>query len=421
LALCEEPRLHRSATTIDGIGTRELLEERRSLLAVTGRMERSICRAADWLIGRFAPQGPIMGKRDLSYCHKVTWGLYEAGRLDAVRQLLDWIATNARIGPGRYYFPEEPPFNKDMQRLYRLLTFAQVAERLKHPALANKETRKEIMAHQHSSGGAFANIDDPEYMQTINPLVTSFFAEWALAADLKGPAKRSADFLARMVEGNASHMNAQPGRFCYNYDAATDSLVTEPEPSEEINCFVDTVKPRQHFYQIGTAMAALADVYAATGTARYLDCALKLAEFEARLNPVGLRWPSYCKIGWGAAELYAITGLPAHRAAAANVSEVTFMGAQTQEGGWERMFYPMKDHGAWESISYDGSGRVPSGIEEDGSWGILSAEEITGEFTAEMARTLSAFKDALSQIEERLQSFGFNRASSAVARPTQAR
>ena len=413
--------MHQTNGATDGLGTRELLEERRALLAVIGRMDRSISKAADWLIGRFAPHGPIMAKRDLSYCHKVTWGLYEAGRLDAVGELLDWIAANARIGPGRYYFPEEPPFNKDMQRLYRLLTFAQVAERVKHPAFANKETRKEILAHQHSSGGAFANIDDPEYMKTINPLVTSFFAEWALAAGLKGPAGRSGDFLARMVEGNASHMNAEPGRFYYNYDPATDGLVTEPKPSEEMNCFVDTVKPRQHFYQIGTAMAGLADVYAATGTARYLDCALKLAQFEARLNPAGLRWPSYCKIGWGAAELYVMTGLPTHRAAAANVSEVTFMAAQTQDGGWERMFYPMKDHGAWESVSYDGSGRVPSRMKEDGSWGILSAEEITGEFTAEMARTLSAFKDALSHIEERLQSSGSNRASSAAAWPTRNR
>jgi len=380
-------------------------------------MERSISKAADWLMGRFAPHGPIMGKRDLSYCHKVTWGLYEAGRLDGARLLLDWIASNARVSVGRYYFPEEPAFNKDLQRLYRVLTFAQVAERLNHPAFANRETRREILAHQHSSGGVFANIDDPRYMETIGPLVTSFFAEWALAAGLNGPAKRSADFLTRMVEANLSHMDAQPGRFYYNYDPATDGLVTEPEPGQEINCFVDTAKPKQHFYQVGTAMAALSDVYAATGESRYLDAALKLARFEARLNPAGLRWPSYCKIGWGAAELYAVTGLPAHRDAAANVSEVTFMATQTQEGGWERMFYPIKDHGAWESVSYDGSGRVPVTIEDDGTWGVLSAEEITGEFAAEMARTLSAFKNALGRIEARLQSLGFRLHSTSIHDP----
>lgn len=63
------------------------------------------------------------------------------------------------------------------------------------------------------------------------------------------------------------------------------------------------------------------------------------------LNPAGLRWPSYCKVGWGAAELYAVTGSPTHRIMAANVSEVTFMGAQTDYGGWEDMVYPLKDQG----------------------------------------------------------------------------
>jgi hypothetical protein len=144
-------------------------------------------------------------------------------------------------------------------------------------------------------------------------------------------------------------------------------------------------------------------VYALTGDTRHLNAALRLAEFEQRLNPMGLRWPSYCKIGWGAAELYAITGSPTQRVMAANVSEVTFMAAQTAWGGWEHMFYPLTDRGIWTSVGYDGSGRLPQSLPKDGSWARLSGHEITGEFLGEMGRTLAVFKSVLGRIEARLR------------------
>jgi hypothetical protein len=206
-----------------------------------------------------------------------------------------------------------------------------------------------------------------------------------------------------IVELNRPHMHAQPGRFYFNYDPQREALVTEPAPGEEINCFVDTLKTKQHFYYIGTSMAALADTYALTGRERHLDAALRLAEFEEQLNPVGLRWPSYCKIGWGAAELYAVTGAPTHRRMASDVSDVTFMGAQTPTGGWASMFYPLRDAGNWRSVDYVGTVHTPTTIRDDGSWAHLSGQEITGEFLGEMGRTLHVFKAALGRVDARLQ------------------
>jgi hypothetical protein len=366
------------------------------------RMETAMTRGANWLIDRFAPKGPIMGVRDLSLCHKAVWGLYEDGRIAEVERLFDWIAANACMGVGRYGFPEEPPFNNEMQLLYRFLTFGKIAERLRHPAFANDETREETITYQHESGGVFGNKDKAEYMATLNPLFTSFFTEWALAAGLAEPAVRSADFLADIVEMNGPHMAADPGRFYYLFDPQAGALVTEAAPGEEIACFVDTLKTKQYFYYIGTAMAALADTYAAHGDARHLAAAEELAAFEQRLNPVGLRWPSYCKIGWGAAQLYRLTGDPAHRLMAANVSEVTFIGAQTAAGGWEDMYYPVRDTGSWQTITYDGAGNVPDELEDDGSWAKLSGDEVSGEFLGEMGSTLAAFKTVLGAVEQRI-------------------
>jgi hypothetical protein len=89
---------------------------------------------------------------------------------------------------------------------------------------------------------------------------------------------------------------------------------------------------------------------------------------------------------------------------AANVSAITFMAAQTGYGGWEDMYYPLKDHGAWRSVEYDGAGRVPETLPDDGSWAHLAGHEITGEFLGEMGRTLAAFKVALGHVEHRLHS-----------------
>jgi len=364
------------------------------------KMEVSMARGADWLLSQFSPEGPVMRDPDLSYCHKTVWGLYEAGRTDAVTRLLDWIAEEAKMGTGRYGFPEEPPFSREMQLLYRFLTFGKVAERIGHPAFANEETREEILTYQHESGGVWGNKDKSEYMRVLSPLVTSFFTEWALAAGLIPAAEQSADFLVLLVKENLPHMIESPGRFYFNYDPWEEALVTEADPDEDINCFVDTDKPKQQFYQIGTSMAALADMYMFTHQKRHLQSALKLAEFERRLNPLGLRWPSYCKIGWGAAELYSVTGSPLHRIAAANVSEITFMASQTGDGGWSDFYYPLRDHGAWESVTYDGS--RPAGPKADGSWARLAGHEITGEFLGEMGRTLVAFKEALRRIREEL-------------------
>jgi hypothetical protein len=277
-----------------------------------------------------------------------------------------------------------------------------VAEKLGHPALANDEVRQEVLTYQHECGGVWGNKDKDEYMQSLNPLVPSFFTEWALAAGLGDAAKRSADFLAMMVDQNRTHMSSEPGRFYLNYDPREERLVTEANPGGDINCFVDTTRPKQQFYQIGTAMAGLACAYRALGEERHLQAALKLAEFENRLEPEGLRWPSYCKIGWGAAELYGVTGMPAHRVMASNVAEKTFIAAQTADGGWENMIYPLKDHGVWEDIHYDGSGTVPTSPVDDGSWARLLAEEIAGEFLGEMGRILAVFRQALVAVERRL-------------------
>lgn len=381
-----------------------LQEEQRALVEMIERMSLGMTRGANWLISEFSPAGPIMRDRDVSYCHKVTWGLFEDGRLEEAWRILDWLHATARQGVAQYYFPEEPPFNREMQRVYRFLTFGKIAEALRHPSFANDETRETVCSYLHETGGCFGHPDNPELRRYLNPLVTAFFTEWALPAGLHEAARKSGDFLVMMTELNEPYMENEPGRFYYLYDPQADQLVTEPPDGQALNCYVDTVGTKQHFYYMGCSMAALADLYLAGHGSKYLHAAKVLADFTERCNPEGLRWPSYCKVGWGAAELYAATGHPCHRIMASNTSDITFLAAQTRAGGWENMYYPIKDDGNWRTIVYDGRGLVPKRGElaDDGSWAWLSGHEITGEFLGEMGRTLKVFKAALGHVERRI-------------------
>ncbi len=353
---------------------------------------------AHYLLSNLAPNGPIAGVEKLSFCHKVSWGLYEAGRIDAIWQILDWIDANAKQAPGEYYFPHEQAYEKDMQRVYRAMTFGKVAEYLRHPAFANDEVRAGIMKYQHASGGV-ANCIDDGFPDALEPLNTTFFGQWALAAGLIDGAKRAGDWVAELVELNAPYLAQDTPTFYYKRERDTGKLVTDAPANHRMNTLIDTQTVKQPSWVTGTCMALLADLYEATGEQRYLDACMPLAEFETKCDYALLFWPSKCKVGWGAAELYRVTADPAHRQIAANVARVTFMDAQRSDGGWDHMFYPLADEGAWREVVYGGPDTyVPDAIEEDGSHCWLSSYEITGEFLGELGCTRSAFSDVLARL-----------------------
>ena len=385
---------------------RQLLDEKRALEDGIARLELSMTRAANWLISQFAPDGPIMREPRLSLCHKTTWGLFEDGRLDEANRVLDWIEANARLGVGRYGFTEETPFENEQQLIYRLLTFGKVAEDLRHPAFANEETRQEILTYQHPCGGVVGNKEDPLYTRTLNPLFTGFFGIWAVKAGLIEPAERAAAFLLHMYELNRPHRDAEPGRFYFTYDPDAESLNTEFDDGMSVNYVFDTTSEKGHFYHLGVTVALFADVYRATGDRQLLDAAEELCRFERRLNPLALKWPSYCKIAWGAGELYAITGNPEHRIAAMDVCDTTFIAAQRASGAWSHMFYPLRDDGAWQSVDYDGTDAVPQTLPDDGSWAMLEPQDISGEFLGEAGRAKKAFKHVLGEIDRALEGHG---------------
>lgn len=380
------------ADTIEQIGVLE---------ALIPQISDAIERGAHFLVSNLAPDGPILDTRNVSLCHKVTWGLFEAGRIEQVVRILDWLDANAKQAPGEYYFAHEHWYEKDMQRVYRATAFGKVAETLHHPAFANDAVRDRIKQYQHSSGGV-ANCIDEGFPEALEPLNTTFFGQWALAAGLVDEAKSAADWVTEMIAMNEPYLAQETPVLYYTRDRDTGELVTDVPAAGRMNTLIDTRTVKQPSWVTGTCMALLADVYALTLDSRYLDAALNLAAFETACSHELLFWPSKCKVGWGAAQLYRVTADPEHRRIAANVARVTFMGAQRPDGSWSHMFYPLKDTGAWRQVVYNGpDAAVPETIEEDGTHIWLSSHEITGEFLGELGRTRACFSEVLARLRER--------------------
>jgi hypothetical protein len=372
-----------------------------------GAMRVALAQGGHFLTSRIAPNGPILGERNVSYIHKASWGLYAAGAdHDLIARLLDWAAEHALRQNGDFYFPDEPPEYKDLQRVYRPLTFGKVAAWIGHPLIREGKVLDRILQYQHASGGAFNHIGDnpdaPETPPVIGNLNTTFFGQLMIALDMPEQAIAAGEWVRRWVEANRPHM---ANGTLYTTMTRDGELVTDVAPGERIAKLVDTTSPKQEFWQTGTTMAYLALLYDTLRTrwqrseeeARpYLDAALALLDFERTLPLDTYLWPSKCKVGWGAGELLRVLvehdvgddeTIEAAYRVAERVALFTFLDNQLPTGGWAPMHYPLDERDAVMRFSYKplkGTVSAPPHRLPDAQAIWLPAEEITGEFLGEM-------------------------------------
>ena len=373
-----------------------------------GAMRVSLCQGGAFLAGRIDPYGPICRERNLSYMAKAAWGMHAAGvEQDTVARLLDWAEKEALRENGDFYFPEEEPEYKDLQRVYRPMTLGKVAAWIGHPVIRRQQVLDRILQYQHRpSGGCFHYIGDhpgnPELPATIGTLNTTFFGQLMVALDIRDEARAAGDWVLRWVEANREPMGA--GQL-FTQMTLDGRLVTDVGPGEKVSKVVDTRGPKQEFWNVGTAMAYLTLLYDVMRgrwgepeeQARpYLDAALALLDFEATMPLDTYLWPSKCKVGWGAGELLRVLvehglGDEATREKTYRVAErvavFTFLDNQLPGGGWSCMHYPLGEQTAEMALSYKplkGTLRVPPRPIAGSETIFLPAEEISGEFLGEL-------------------------------------
>ena len=372
-----------------------------------GAIRVCIQHGGSFLVSRLAPNGPIMRERNLDYIHKSTWGTYSTGvNHSIIARILDWTMENALQPNGDFYFPEERPEYKVSQRLYRPLNFGRIAVYIDHPMMKNELVLKRMMQYQHKSGGVFNYIgDDPakvEEQPSMGALNTSFFGHLMMALDIKDKAIMAGEWMCRFVQANKEYL---PEGFMYTNVTPDGELVTDIKPGGKMGGVVDNKAPKQEFWQSGTTMACLADLYEkmrddwgySEGEVQvYLDNAFTLLDFEDTMPLYTYLWPSKCKIGWGAGELLRILikygkgtedQIEKTYQAAKKVAIFTFMDSQLPTGGWSCMHYPLSElipEMAFDYKPLKGMVNVPDSRIEGSETIFLPGEEITGEFLGEM-------------------------------------
>ena len=373
-----------------------------------GAMRVSLSQGGNFLKNRMAPNGPIMREPNLSYIHKASWGMFAAGVDDRIiARLIDWAEENALQENGDFYIPGEGPEYKDMQRVYRPLTFGKVAAWIEHPLIRQPLVLDRILQYHHqASGGAFHYIgDDPKHIEeqaSIGSLNTTFFGHLMVALDMKEQAIAAGDWCVRFVEANRQHM---ANGVMYTQVTPEGELITDVKPGEKVMKVVDNKDPKQEFWHVGTTMAYLCTLYDAMRSRwdyaedqaqPYLDAALALLEFETTMPLDTYLWPSKCKVAWGAGELLRILvqydkgdqeTIDKTYRAAERVALFTFMDNQLPDGGWPCMHYPLSELIPEMTFNYKPLKSlvdVPR-YRIDGSQTIfLPGEEITGEFLGEL-------------------------------------
>lgn len=373
-----------------------------------GALRLAVAQGGNYLQHRIAPNGPILEEPNLSYVHKTTWGMYEAGvDHDTIARLLDWARDHALQDNGDFYLPGEVAEYKDLQRVYRPLTFCKVAAWIGHPLAREQKVIDRICQYQHDgSGGVFHYIgDDPGDVQeqvAIGTLNTTFFGHFMIALDMRDRAAAVAEWVRRWVEANRTHLGKGT---CYTTMTPEGELITEVPAGTRIGKVVDHHSAKQEFWQVGTTMAFLAAYYeTACGpwnlpeheVRPYLDAALELLAFEDAMPLDTYLWPSKCKVAWGGGEVLRVLiehGLgtdeqveQAYRATE-RTGIFTFLDNQHPDGSWSCLHYPLSERIPEMAISYKplkGIVHAPPRPIADTAAIFLSAEEITGEFTAEM-------------------------------------
>ncbi len=326
------------------------------------RYEKAVAKAADWIVAKQSKNGAIEPAGGISSVYKTSMALVTTGRLDAAWRLMDFVAANYVREPGEFLVKGQ---SSDPITFYRNSYILIAAARLGRFDIASQAAFDHFFRHQHRSGGFCAGLA-PAERKVIDPLNTAMGGWVALYTGRMQRAERAGDLLVRLIKNQPD----APSRFYFNTDARTGKCVTEHAENQAIMTFADATKPKQHFFYAGGIMGFLADLHRAAGKDKHLDAACKMFEIERNMHPKSFAWPSKCKVGWGAALLYSVTGHAKHRRMAEHVADVTFLDAQHRDGSWEEIPFPVSD---------------------DGEIFPLSALETTAEFTFELQEMIKAF------------------------------
>ena len=296
---------------------------------------------ADWLCRQQKPDGSIGKEHGIAAMYKVVLALVNSGRIGAVNALLTWTRDNLMTGPGEFHNSDETDWDRT-QWAYRNILIMLGAYKAGRYDIVSKAAFSNIFDnYMHPSGGFLGN-PDRKITPLINLLVTDVGGWLSMACGRYDLAIKTGDFLVRMLDDQPEIEK----KLYVQYDPSKDALVTDaPDEISENSYFIDNKKPVQHFYHCGTTAGFLTELFEATGLEKYLDAAKGYMDFTMSITEDSYDWPSKCKEGWGAAQVYRVTRDPRHRDVAEKVAERTFLQSIWREADhWGACVIPLGDY-----------------------------------------------------------------------------
>lgn len=307
----------------------------RGTTTVADELAQSIAAGERWLLAHVDPEGAPAG--DVGHSYRLPYTLVLLGRRQEAARVLAWMQReiltedgDLAAGPMRAGFSER-------WSSYPLAIIAQAAWHLERYGLAHAILGR-LRDFQHPDhGGAFA--ERPELRRTGRQDLFPT-AQLGMTAILTGNDDMAAGAFSWISE--LYTLQPQLPEMLYS---ATDGegalLVDVPEPDdggrERFGLITDLRRPRQAFYNPGIAAAFLAryaDRYGSKEAAQLAGRYLELTENATAQQFDHRESVQVCKFGWGAANLYQVTGDVRFEAHAQRMAR-WFIEAQSPDGSWD--------------------------------------------------------------------------------------
>jgi hypothetical protein len=324
-------------------------------LAEASRMTTE--RGLDWIVGQFAPAGPIMAEREFTAHYKAAWALTVGGRTAEATRVIDWLLEHGLQPTGDVVFPDvEQAQGVDFLRLYRQSYVLRVASRTGHPHAQDPRVRERFLRHlDPATGGVYGSLDDAgvgDPSGGFNLLVASAFGMCAVELGELDAAQAVGALLEGVVE-----QNDDPDAFYYAV-AGDGSLDRELEPGREAEKVVRNDPATQPTHVLGIAATFLAELHVAMRAAgpprereaqQALDAAWRIVEFEARLPYEAFFSWNRVKLAWSSGRLIEalldapepdVERLDVLYRLARRTYVHTLLGTQLASGGWGHDLYP---------------------------------------------------------------------------------
>ncbi len=185
---------------------------------------------------------------------------------------------------------------------------------------------------QHPDSGGFSNHNQVEGAPRVLDIGSSAAALVCLLANGRlGAARRVGDFLS----GAMIDDQPDPERRVLLRRTWEGEWIEQFAAADAARHRIELGVPGQVYWFLGISMAALGQLFAATGERRYLESARRVFNWTLACHPGSFADLTAAKVGWGCSVLYAATGEEEFAVRARYVSHV-LCATRLPEGVWLR-------------------------------------------------------------------------------------